>query len=62
VSLEPAEIVAELVGPVGVLGEVEGGEDGVVDLLGGPAAELSAAMQETSSRRMMRGSWILMPG
>ena len=46
VALELAQIVAELVQAVGAVGEVEGGEDGVVDLLGRPAGDLSAAMQE----------------
>jgi hypothetical protein len=46
VSFELAQVVAELVEPVGVGGEAEGGEDGVVDLLGVPAADMSAAMQE----------------
>ena len=45
-AFELAEIVAQLVQAVGTGGEVEAGEDGVVDLLGGPAANLSAAMQE----------------
>ena len=35
-----------MVQAVGTGGEVEAGENGVVDLLGGPAANLSAAMQE----------------
>src|SRR5437764_12135009 len=46
VGFELAQVVAELVQPVGAVGEVEGGEDGVVDLLGGPAADLSTAVQE----------------
>src|SRR6201982_3903921 len=46
VALELAQVVAELVEAVGLSGEVEAGEHGVVDLLGGPAANLSAAMQE----------------
>src|SRR5215469_3011641 len=45
-ALELAQIVAELVQAVGSGGEVEACEDGVVDLLGGPAANLSAAVQE----------------
>jgi adenylate cyclase len=40
VALELAEVVAELVQAVGSGGEVEACEDGVVDLLGGPAANL----------------------
>src|SRR5437763_16867967 len=44
VGYELAQVVAELVQAVGSVGEVEGSEDGVVDLLGGPAADLTAAM------------------
>jgi hypothetical protein len=29
-----------------LLGEMEGGEDGLVDLLSGPTADVSAAVQE----------------
>ena len=46
VGFELAQVVAELVQAVGCVGEVEGSEDGVVDLLGGPAADLTAAVQE----------------
>ena len=45
-ALELAQVVAELVEAVGAVGEVEGGENGLVDLLGGPAADMAAAMQE----------------
>src|SRR6516162_2966677 len=45
-ALELAQVVAQLVETVGVVREVEGGEDGMVDVLGGPAAEVGAAMQE----------------
>ena len=38
--------MAELVEAVGTLGQVEAGEDGVVDPLCRPAAEVTAAMQE----------------
>src|SRR6202040_3592224 len=31
---------------IGAVGEVEGGEDGAGDLLGAPAADVTAAMQE----------------
>ena len=44
VGFELAQVVAELVQAVGCVGEVEGSEDGVVDLLGGPAADLSSAV------------------
>src|SRR6201989_1394490 len=46
VAFELAQVVAELVEAVGGVGEVEGGEDGAVDLLGGSAADVTAAMQE----------------
>ena len=62
VGLELAQVVTELVQPVGAVGEVEGGEDGVVDVLGGPASDLTTAVQEDLERRMTRGSWILIPG
>ena len=51
-----------MVEPVGVVGEVEGGADGVVDLLGGPAADLTTAVQEDLEEADDAGSWILMPG
>ena len=35
-----------MVQAVGAVGEMEGGEDGVVDVLGRPAADMTAAMQE----------------
>jgi hypothetical protein len=35
-----------LVETVSVLGEAEGGEGGVMDLFGGPAADMSTAVQE----------------
>ena len=38
VAFELGQVVAELVEAVGGVGEVEGGADGAVDLLGGPAA------------------------
>ena len=44
--LELAQIVAELVEAVGFIGEVEGRQDGLVDFLRGPTAELGAAMQQ----------------
>jgi hypothetical protein len=46
VGLDLAQVVTELVEPVGAVGEVEGGEDGVVDLLGSPAADLTTAVQQ----------------
>ena len=35
-----------MVQAVGAVGKIEGGDDGMVDLLGGPAADLTTAMQE----------------
>ena len=35
-----------MVEAVGAVGEVEAGEDGVVDVLAGPAADLTAAMEQ----------------
>src|SRR6266850_1250995 len=46
VALQLAQVVAQLVETVGAVGEVEGGEDGVVDLLGRPAADVAAAMEQ----------------
>ena len=46
VALELAQVVAQLVQTIGVLTHLKGGDDGTVDLLGVPAAELTAAMQE----------------
>ncbi len=46
VALEFAEIVAELIQSVVLRGELERGEDGLVNLFGGPAADGSAAVQE----------------
>ena len=44
VGFELAQVVSKLVQPVAAVGAVEGGEDGVVDLLGGPAADLTTAV------------------
>jgi hypothetical protein len=46
VASELAQVVAELVDAVGAVGEVKGGEGSVVDLLGSPAADMSAAMEQ----------------
>ena len=43
---ELAQVVAQLVEAIGLLGEIEAGEDGAMDLAGCPAADLRAAMQE----------------
>ena len=45
-ALELSQIVAELIEAVGFIGEVEGGQEGVVDFLRGPTADLSATMQQ----------------
>ena len=46
VPLEFAQVVAQLVQAVNSLGEMEGGEDGPMDLLGGPTADVRAAVKE----------------
>jgi len=46
VALELAQVIAELIEAVVSLGEMEAGENGVVNLLCRPAAEVTAAMQE----------------
>src|SRR5215472_2012946 len=46
VALEFSQIVAELVQAVSCIGEVEGGQDSLVDFPCRPAADLSAAVQE----------------
>jgi hypothetical protein len=51
VPLVFAQVVAQLVQAVRSLGEMEGGEDGLVDLLGGPTADVRAAVQENLRRR-----------
>jgi len=46
VSLEFAQVVAQLVQAVNFVGEMEGGDDGLMDLLGGPTADMSSAVQK----------------
>ena len=46
VAPELAQVVAQLVQAIGALGEMEGCEGSLVDLLGRPAADVSTAMQE----------------
>src|SRR3984893_9536619 len=46
VALQLAQVVAQLVEPVGSVGELEDGEDGVIDPRGGPPADMTAAMEE----------------
>ena len=43
---EFAQIIAELIKTIIFIGEMEGGEDGLVDLIGSPASDMSAAMEE----------------
>src|SRR6266700_2888 len=45
-ALELAQVVAQLVQAIGAIGEMEGCEDSLVDLLGRPAADVSAAVQQ----------------
>ena len=45
-TLEFAQIVAQLVQAVSSPGEMEGGEDRLMNLLGGPTADMSAAVQK----------------
>jgi hypothetical protein len=46
VPLELSQIVVELVEAIGFIGEAEGRQDGVVDFLRGPTADLSATMEQ----------------
>ena len=46
VTLELSQIVAELVQTVSGISDLERGQDGLVDLPGGPAADVGAAVQE----------------
>ena len=46
VALEFAQIVAQLVQVIGSEGELKGGEDRLVDLSGGPAADHVAAVEQ----------------
>ena len=45
-AFEFAQVVAQLVDGVACVGELEGAEDSLMDLLGGPAADVAAAVQE----------------
>src|SRR6266850_1490750 len=62
VAFELAQVVAKLVEAVGAVGEVESGENGVVDLLGGPAADMAAAMEEDFEQADDAGVVDLDPG
>jgi len=46
VPFEFAQVVAELVEPAGLRGELKRGEDRLVNLFGGPAADGAAVVQE----------------
>src|SRR5579864_734816 len=46
VALELAEVVTKLIQAVRFLRDGEGCEDGLVNLVGGPSAEVAAAMQQ----------------
>src|SRR5258708_19692668 len=46
VALEFAEVVAKLIQAIRFLRDGEGGDEGLVSLLGGPAAEVAAPMQQ----------------
>jgi hypothetical protein len=46
VAFELAQVIAQLVEAIASVGELEGGEDGLVDLPGGRAADVTAAVQE----------------
>ena len=45
-AFEFAQVVAQLVDAVASVGEMEGGDNGLMDLLGGPATDVAATMQE----------------
>ena len=46
VTFEFAQVVAQLVDAVASVGEMEGGDYGLMDLLGGPATDVAATVQE----------------
>ena len=46
VAFEFAQVVAQLVDAVASVGELEGGDNGLMDLLGGPATDVAATVQE----------------
>jgi len=53
VAFELAQVVAQLVKAVSFLGEAEGGEDGLVDLFGGPAAGVQENLEEADDARVV---------
>jgi hypothetical protein len=64
VSLELAQIVAQLVGAIALLREPEGGEHSLMDLLSLAVQPPTCVppCKRTSISLMRRVSWILMPG
>jgi hypothetical protein len=62
VSLEFAQIVAQLGPAIALLQEPEGGEHGLLDLLGRQPPTCVPPCKRTSISLMTRVSWILMPG
>jgi hypothetical protein len=46
VAFEFAQVVAQLVDGVASVGELEGGDNGLMDLFGGPATDVTATVQE----------------
>ena len=62
VRFQFAEIVAKLIESVSVGSDSEGSKHGGVDVFCSPDTHRCAAVQQISIRRIMRVSWILMPG
>ena len=61
-TFQLAQIVAQLVQTIRWFGETEGGADGLVDFLRGPAADVSAAMQQNLEEPNDSSVVDLMPG
>jgi hypothetical protein len=61
-AFQLAQVVAELVQSVSLRREPKGLENGLVDLLGGPAPTVVLPCRRTSNKRMMGTSWMRMPG
>ena len=61
-GFEFAQVIAELGKGVVFWGELEGGEDGLVDLTGAPSAELGAAVEQDVQETEHTGVMDLMPG
>ena len=62
VGFHLTQVIAELGGGIGFWGEREGAENRFMDQGRPPTVELRAAVQQHSTRRIKRVSWILMPG